>query len=94
MWGRLLFPISVSISFLPHIKLFFYSYQMGTRSLQALFSDGMGMIFYYSKRGAFLIVQLNAFMGNVHRMPPSGVSSHTNDSVSCVVRKYLIYDNL
>lgn len=67
---------------------------MGTRSLQALFSDDMGMIFYYSKRGAFLIVQLNAFMGNVHRMPPSGVLSHTNDSVSCVVRKYLIYDNL
>ena len=78
----------------PHIKLFFYSYQMGTRSLQALFSDGMGMIFYYSKRGAFLIVQLNAFMGNVHRMPSSGASSHTDDSVSCVVCKYLIYDNL
>ncbi|MBF1456604.1 MAG: hypothetical protein HXN56_04315 [Prevotella nigrescens] len=54
---------------------------MGTRSLQALFSDGMGMIFYYSKRGAFLIVQLNALMGNVHRMPPSGVSFQKESTI-------------
>lgn len=94
MWGRLLFPISVSISFLSPYQIILLFLSDGNKVSAGFVSDGMGMIFYYGKRGAFLIVQLNAFMGNVHRMPPSGVSSHTNDSVSCVVRKYLIYDNL